>query len=441
MLALAKNFLSLFFRHAVMMLMCILLFGTAFLFIRYISWRYSYEYAENESKSGRLNLNQMRTEEEIELGIPRPSSYLVIDENDEIRVTHDPGFKNPWIYATRKNFSFSNGAQRPGVKSILEGSPYISEMFEKDKHESAWSLFSHLLMIGEYDTHHSAIKSLIRSSKEIVNIDDNSQKHLLSNSLPYFNGILWHIEYYLVGPALEMFNRHEYGRAATFMHRAARILALFDIPTQIESETQWRINKIYLLESMLSEPQNIFANPEEAAVIIQAIVGDLNDKSFRDIEEKVSSKFLDKQKQYLLGVQLFRRGFYDDAYEKFSLSGASRSIYIRELSNLMKIRCLYWLIVVAKEKPTDLGKDGMSEVALENLALTFNEQIIHMRTLINPSHSTLVSNRKAQTKQNRVVSYADFLREMNVLSSNIYSKNFRSDVELYIARASSLLGI
>lgn len=436
---LAGSFLLIAHRHALAAAVCVFFSLLLFAAVRVASWHYAYLYAEAESRAAFISLHRNKVVEDYDYSAQKPSTYMLIDDNDSIRISHDPGFRKPWMYAIRNDFSFFNGVERSGVKAVLNGSPYITDLFDKEKHDNAWSLFVHLLLLGEYNTHHEAVKILIKSAKETVKIDERERTTVLSDTLPYFNGVLWHIEYYLLAPALEMFNKHEYGRASTFIHMAAKILSLFDIPTEIEAETQWRINKIYLLKAVLSEPLSIFAAPEEAAIIVQSIISGLPLKSFDRINESISSPYLENQKRYLMGVHYFREGKYDEAYKHFAASSKSKSTHMSELSNLMKARCLYWLIVIEKESPMTLKRSGMKEELVNYLMPNHREQALRVFSLLGSSKNPSQGTGYKQKLRSGNVEYKSFVGELKVIHDAMRSKNFQSDVAIYIKRASDLM--
>jgi len=173
--------------------------------------------------------------------------------------------------------------------------------------------------------------------------------------------LLYYLEIMYYEPISNLLRSHQFGRAKKYASRLNAIMKLVDIPPLgvVDPYTQERLNKLILLNILMTNAKTLFSDVETVSILHDAIDEGFESWSYtseistrskiqtlhKKLENNPTSDIY-KMVSYWDGVYLLRQKDYQKAWERFRESGSNHILSeLREASILMQARCLFWLYI------------------------------------------------------------------------------------------------
>ena len=193
---------------------------------------------------------------------------------------------------------------------------------------------------GEFDI--LAYLSIYKKDKEINQIIDSVlKKEMLGDGK--IDLYIDFIDKYYMKPAIFSLNQKQYLQARIFIDKAYDLLKKIDTEplNNLPVKSNSIISQILLSKVLLNDLYSVYLNNKYINTIFPQI--DKNNEIYiiKKFENGIDSKF-HYYEAYMLGLTKFKKKEYAISINAFAEASKSASIILKDLSNLMLVRCLVW---------------------------------------------------------------------------------------------------
>ncbi len=267
--------------------------------------------------------------------------------------THKSSSSDAVLYLRQKQFR---------TKDVLLGSNY----------DSLYCFLNQLHAEGRVDDEYDAFKTWLQRSEFDPKITWGEQRYILG-----------HIESMFTYPLSSCLENAQFGRAKTLAHEGARRVRLIDLRSSVDPYVRDSVNKILLYEAILWRPNTTFGHPREIGTLFQIITEDFNETMKPTLSALEADLEIAPMKIYMLGVYQFRAGNLDDArvYFRKVSEAAETNPKLKDLSNLMQARCVFW----AQRNPVKTPEGSTMLVPLKSNVGTAISELKQLASTIKES--------------------------------------------------------
>lgn len=247
-------------------------------------------------------------------------------------------------------YTFDNVDEMNGnvVSNILRTNKNIKDFIGEKKFDSFYGLSSYLLSNHQYDIEFQLLEQFTKKNS----FDETYYKDVYD----YVN----HLNTHFVKPIHETIEYNCFARAQWLVNNAAKRLDLIDTNPSIGQDVNRLINQILLYRILLSNPKESFIDSKLVKKLSQAIQQNFNKRNIDIDDEPAKTKELNCLLKYIEGVSFFQNDEYILAYKKFDESETcTERSNLRELSKLLKARCIFWGI---KDFKSGFDKKELEEI-------------------------------------------------------------------------------
>lgn len=295
------------------------------------------------------------------------------EEIDDPRQNSDP-ITNPAHKAARShNYNFTHKSSSSDAVLYLRQKQFRTKnVLLESNYDSLYCFLNQLHAEGRVEDEYDAFKTWLQRSEFDPKITWGEQRYILE-----------HIESMFTDPLSSCLEYAQFGRAKTLAHEGARRVRLIDLRSSVDPYVRDSVNKILLYEAILWRPDTTFGHPREIGTLFQIITEDFSETMKPTLSALEADSEIAPMKIYMLGVYQFRAGKLYDArgYFRKVSEAAETNPKLKDLSNLMQARCVFW----AQQNPVETPEGSTVIVPLKSNVGTAISELKQLASTIKES--------------------------------------------------------